>query len=478
MNESNDNARLDLPSWRFKVAKLGCLSTGDIEFKPLTLVCGPNNTGKTWVMYALYGFLKSPSVIDLPDIARIGEEVTSEGQISWDFEAWMESASSKIISSIHKSAKRRLPDIFNSPQALFAHSKFDWEIEHQNLKNFAIKRGINFSLVLGRERNEALRFVKKPHEPLAKITLQATNLPDISFILSDAIARHLLGLPAPGERCAFLIPAERNGLHLFHRELSRRRTALLHHATKKDKDINLGELIRDVMASHYAEPIAHYIDWLNDLPELRRNKRGLFHSVAEDVKKLVGGRYDVDTEGQISFTPYKLKKGDGETPPKLDLHLASSTVKSLFGLWFYLEYEAQPGDVLMIDEPELNLHPSNQRFLARLLARLVNCGLRVIISTHSDYIVREFNSLIMLSKPHAKRSELMERFGYQEPEALEPDKVAAYLFENRGITLMDITQEEGIHADTFDSVIHELNETSDEIYYTYQDLGEDDAWKG
>ena len=52
----------------------------------------------------------------------------------------------------------------------------------------------------------------------------------------------------------------------------------------------------------------------------------------------------------------------------------------------------------MIDEPELNIHPENQRHIARLLARLVNAGLRIVISTHSDYIVREFNSLLMLGQ--------------------------------------------------------------------------------
>ena len=37
----------------------------------------------------------------------------------------------------------------------------------------------------------------------------------------------------------------------------------------------------------------------------------------------------------------------------------------------------------MIDEPELNIHPANQRHIARLLARLVNAGMSVVISTHA-----------------------------------------------------------------------------------------------
>ena len=59
----------------------------------------------------------------------------------------------------------------------------------------------------------------------------------------------------------------------------------------------------------------------------------------------------------------------------------------------------------MVDEPELNLHPENQRRIAQLFARLVNLGIRVFVTTHSDYIVKELNTLIMLNqdKPYLKQ---------------------------------------------------------------------------
>jgi AAA15 family ATPase/GTPase len=263
------------------------------------------------------------------------------------------------------------------------------------------------------------------------------------------------------------MPAERNGLHLFYRELASRRTALLHHASKKDKDIDVGQLIQDVLKSRYAKPIADYIDWLNELPEIRKKKKGPFHHLAEEVKKLISGRYDISGDGEISFTPHKTKR-NGAAPPTLDLHLTSSTIKSLFGLWAYLEFDAQLGDVLMIDEPELNLHPSNQRRFARLLARLVNDGLRVVVSTHSDYLVREINSLIMLSRPASVQQDLMKKYKYQKEELLTTDKVAAWLFSDGGIEPMKIDDVEGIAAETFDQEINDLNDTSDGIYYAYQ----------
>lgn len=454
------------PALRFNVQNLGCLKSGDLEIKPLTLLCGPNNTGKTWVMYGIYGFLDHLMPVPrLPGIEKEVEVLAQEGTVTWNFGQWVREHEKKLIDLIHRRMKGRLAEIFNAAPTLFEHSRFDWLVKPGELASSAIARPLEFQLRLGSEVKEALRLSKPAGESALQMTLLARQLPDLERLLSDVVISHLVG--QPDRRRAFLMPAERNGLHLFFRELSSRRTALLHHLTKDKLDI--GKLLRDVISSRYAEPIAHYIDWLNELSNRRRSRLGHFHALAEDLKKLVGGRYDVDAEGNIHFTPRKLKRGDGDNPPTLDLHMTSSTVKSLFGLWFYLEHQAQPGDVLMIDEPELNLHPSNQRALARLIARLVNAGLYVVASTHSDYLVREINSLIMLSQRQDCRVELMQRYGYEEDQVLSSNKVGAYLFDNQSIEQMIVTPEEGVIATTFDTIIHELNETSDEIYYVYRD---------
>lgn len=265
------------------------------------------------------------------------------------------------------------------------------------------------------------------------------------------------------------MPAERTGLHLFYRELRTRRTALLHHASKPN--IDLRELLRDVMSSPYARPIATYIDWLNTLSTLSKTEpsgQDLFHDCGEYLKKqLVQGAYTVDPEtSDITFEPESIEDDDKETR-SMGLHMTSGTVKSLFGLWFYLEHQAKAGDLLMIDEPELNLHPRNQRIIARLLAKLVNAGLNVVVSTHSDYIVREFNSLIMLNHDHAQS--LRKKHNYADDEVLDPANVGAYLFDNQIITPFEISSNDGIYATTFDEVIRDLNQVNDDIYYSIQE---------
>ena len=51
-------------------------------------------------------------------------------------------------------------------------------------------------------------------------------------------------------------------------------------------------------------------------------------------------------------------------------------------------------DHLTIDEPEAHLHPVMQMCVASFLANLVNKGLRIVLTTHSDFFVTQFNNMM------------------------------------------------------------------------------------
>jgi len=447
---------------KFSIKNLGFISEGEIEIKPLTILCGQNNTGKTWAMYGMYGCLERlPANPPLPKISEVAAGLSETGEVSLDMAQWVDEHYKKILELIHRGGKNRLARIFNVDKSIFENTSLDWQISKADMMQSIRANTFDFRLEVGKQV-DALRILKPQGTTVAQFTLLAEKLPDVKRHVADAIFRFLLG--QDDKRNIFLVPAERNGLHLFFRELSNRRSALLHHAGRDDFD--LSKLINDVLGSRYAEPIADYIDWLNELRTYRKQKSDIFRGRADSIRKsLIGGKYDVNSEGDIAFTPGK-KRGAPQAP-KFPLHLASSTIKSMFGLWFYLEHQAKAGDILMIDEPELNLHPGAQRRIARILAAVVNQVINVVVSTHSDYFIREINSLIMLSRDTKVRDGLMKKHGYTKDELLSSDMVGAYMFEGGQIVPMDVTVDEGIGANTFDDVINDLNETSDSIYYAY-----------
>ena len=158
---------------------------------------------------------------------------------------------------------------------------------------------------------------------------------------------------------------------------------------------------------------------------------------------------------------------------------SSSAVRSLLDIGFYLRHVASPGDLLMVDEPELNLHPENQRRVARLFARLVNIGIKVFITTHSDYIIKELNTLIMLNQGGERLKTIAEQELYEEVELLAPEKVRVYIAQEALIKLdgakrrtrcqtlvqADIDSKLGIEAKSFDKTIEDMNRIQEEIVW-------------
>lgn len=78
----------------------------------------------------------------------------------------------------------------------------------------------------------------------------------------------------------------------------------------------------------------------------------------------------------------------------LSMSQSSSMISELAPLVLFLRGVVQPGDTLIIEEPEAHLHPAAQTKVALTLARLVRVGVRVIITTHSDWLLEQIGNLI------------------------------------------------------------------------------------
>ncbi len=432
----------------------GVIKQGEIEQKPLTILCGENNTGKTYAMYAMYG-LTTPLNIEVVSlqskILPIFKRLTKEKIIQIDIKAFIIENILHINENSSISINMSIENIFNGKN--FRHNSQSINVKYQ--ENILLNNIYNNQIALN---SPIFSFIKERDSYLVKIK-QNHSMPiendDFVGVFSYLFILALI----LSQRTTLFLPAERAGLNLFYSELNAYRTHLLHNNNTNKNDF---------LVSTYTKPIADYIDWLNKISRYKNQKSELFSSLSTTLQNnILGGSYSLDETNSINFHLNNQKD-------TLPLHLTSSKVKTYFGLWFYLQHMAQEGDVLMIDEPELSLHPNNQRKIARLLAQLVNKGIRVVISTHSDYMVREFNSLIMLGHAQDEKSkqELMAKYNYQEDELLTKDKVGAYLFHNNTIDSMEITKDEGIIATTFDEVINELNQSSDDIYYSLKDSHE------
>ena len=123
-----------------------------------------------------------------------------------------------------------------------------------------------------------------------------------------------------------------------------------------------------------------------------------------------------------------------EGAPSLRLHAAASLVRALAGLGVYLDRLAERGDLLTVDEPEMNAHPEAQLMITELLGVLVNAGINVVITTHSPYVAEHVGNLIEAA--HAAKADqdrIATRFALQTTEAFVPaESVSVYLFNEDG----------------------------------------------
>ncbi len=71
------------------------------------------------------------------------------------------------------------------------------------------------------------------------------------------------------------------------------------------------------------------------------------------------------------------------------------------------------------------LHPQLQQKIARVLCQLVNAGVQMNVTTHSDIILQHINNMVCLSGREDSQ-EICRQFGYTHGDLLRPEMVKVY----------------------------------------------------
>jgi len=140
-------------------------------------------------------------------------------------------------------------------------------------------------------------------------------------------------------------------------------------------------------------------------------------------------------------------------------------VSELAPIVLYLRHLVRPGDLLIIEEPESHLHPAMQAAFARELARLVRAGIRVILTTHSEWFLEQLGNLVRFGMLPKQKREGTVGTDY----ALRPDEIGAWLFKRRQkpkgtiVSEVFLDSETGLFPTDFDPVREHLYNESAEI---------------
>ena len=441
---------------KFGIKNLGPIKEADIELGDLTIICGKNNSGKTYLTYSIYSFLETLSSNIIFDIKReLVLELISTGSCVINFEDLWRAFPEKL-NNILPAYSRCIPRFLAIQNKRETKEQIQFTIsEYGGWKNYFYKVAFDNQdepISLGKDIVIFSSKEKNSYEINCSLESKTPNFPSedkLSNALVKKLSCYIMEKMLP---FVFGLTGERSGIAIFGDFLNR---------IARERDVNEKYKETDNLSKNkinvefeYSLPLRDEVNYLLNLKHFKRNSSTLegLKKILDTFADIAGGEYSCDDHSTIQFI-------DKNSKERYLITETSSSVKSLTELFFYIKHIASPGQILMIDEPELNLHPENQRKIARLLAMLVNSGIRVFITTHSDYVVREFDFMTRLFD----HKQLAQRLGYPEGQLLRSISIRKYIVERANkstqyvLKKIAIDQESGIENSSFDSSIEEMN---------------------
>ncbi|MGL4184416.1 MAG: AAA family ATPase, partial [Thiotrichaceae bacterium] len=219
------------------IKNLGAISEANFTVGDLTVICGKNNTGKTYLTYAVYGFLddwRNNNYTFLFDIdmsllfLASGKEKISIDQCKEFIE--------QALLNANNSFAKKIKDIFSNQNNL-QESSFNLKIDIcQLIKNIKNKKKINIVIDIGKTEENFTLFFNADF-----ISLETNSrIKKLYFtpFLNDLIKKGIISDFIPS---SFVVSAERTGAALFQREVDFTRSRLID--LMKETSINPQQLL-------------------------------------------------------------------------------------------------------------------------------------------------------------------------------------------------------------------------------------------
>ena len=203
--------------------------------------------------------------------------------------------------------------------------------------------------------------------------------------------------------------------------------------------------------------------WRGSSRRSRRNKAPAAAGSLGLLRQVMGG--EIISGAGDDMVPTLAYEQEGHRVP---IRRASSMVADLAPLAMWIELIVRPGDLLIIDEPESHLHPEAIRLVARVLVRLVGEGVNVVCATHSPVLIHELSNCLLLGRRPGPDSRDADA-GYEPIDGLGLGDIAVHRFHRTDpggaveVARVDIEPDWGIPEDEYVDVATEQSDDTSRL---------------
>ncbi len=408
--------------WKLKVSGYGKIKSAEIEVRPLTLFVGDNNSGKSYLMSLLWG-IQNFGVEGLlgRDIWKAkGTSIVADWIKKQALKAWRQGNHTVGVSEIADQLQSVLQEGLNYNKDKLVERIFnsrDVRLKELQIELIGLEKVFldcvkqetgGVSIEINYEKGD--RFFL-PDSFLEKMDKPEDSVRDL--VLTYTTFSLIMGIPVDEENGVvnrnIYFPAARTGFML---------TKDIINKVGRNTVFNLvGTESREI--SPFTRPINQFLDVMNDLTLDGRGDDALIPIVEYLENGMAEGNIEISPlpNKEVSYVPSGQKKG-------LPLRVVSAVVTELSPLILILKYREYL-DMLFYEEPEMCLHPQLQRKMGKVICQLVNAGVGMLITTHSDIILQYINNMISLSEREDAES-ICGQLGYTANDLLNRDQIKVY----------------------------------------------------
>lgn len=220
------------------------------------------------------------------------------------------------------------------------------------------------------------------------------------------------------------------------------------------------------IGSNTTTPIGMYREFLRQFDDLKTPSRVASPDIqlySNYIARLVDGKIVVEN-GNI-FIVF-------ESGAKIPVSAAASSVKELMPFLLMLQNGKSLYNSMLFEEPEAHVHPKKQSLVMDMLARCINNGMMIQMTTHSDYMLNRMNQLLMLGEIRKVSPQTFDKFcedhHHNKKLYLDRSKVGSCYFKREGekVTIEEQQPTVGLPLTTFDETVRQqidLSATLDEL---------------